>query len=103
MRRPRTDLVRPRCRAGFFPRYNRLLAEAGFADDVAKISDAFERGDRAEAARRVPDALSAAISAAGTPDDCRAKIEAYRGSGIALPIVSPRASARARTICGCSK
>jgi probable F420-dependent oxidoreductase len=78
--------------AGFFPRYNRLLAEAGFADDVAKINDAFERGDRAEAARRVPDALIAAISAAGTPDDCRAKIEAYRGSGIALPIVSPRAS-----------
>ena len=78
--------------AGFFPRYNRLLAESGFADDVARIKDAFERGDRAEAARRVPDALIAAISAAGTPDDCRAKIEAYRCSGIALPIVSPRVS-----------
>src|SRR5262245_7343938 len=78
--------------AGFFPRYNRLLAEAGFAEDVARIRDAFERGDRAEAARRVPDALIAAISAAGTPEDCRAKIELYRRSGIALPIVSPRAS-----------
>lgn len=78
--------------AGFFPRYSRLLAEAGFAEDVAKIRDAFQRGGRAEAARQVPDALIAAIAAAGSPDDCRAKIEAYRHSGIALPIVSPRAS-----------
>jgi probable F420-dependent oxidoreductase len=78
--------------AGFFPRYNRLLAEAGFADEVGAIKQAFDRGDRDEAARRVPDALIAAISAAGTPADCRAKIEAYRASGIGLPIVSPRAS-----------
>jgi len=78
--------------AGFFPRYHRLLSESGFADDVARIAEAFQRGDRAEAARRVPDALIAAITAAGTPEDCRAKIDAYRRSGIALPIVSPRAS-----------
>ncbi len=78
--------------AGFFPRYNRLLAEAGFAAEVARIKEAFDAGDRAEAARRVPDALLAAITAAGTPEQCRAKVEAYRGSGIALPIISPRAS-----------
>jgi len=78
--------------AGFFPRYNRLLAESGFAEDVARIKAAFDAGDRAEAARRVPDALLAAITAAGTPEQCRAKVEAYRRSGIALPIISPRAS-----------
>jgi alkanesulfonate monooxygenase SsuD/methylene tetrahydromethanopterin reductase-like flavin-dependent oxidoreductase (luciferase family) len=78
--------------AGFFPRYNRLLAEAGFADDVRRIKDAFDAGDRAEAARRVPDALIGAISVAGTPAECRAKVDAYRASGIGLPIVSPRAS-----------
>jgi probable F420-dependent oxidoreductase len=77
--------------AGFFPRYNRLLAEAGFAEDVARIKEAFDAGDRAEAARRVPDTLLAAISAAGTPEQCRAKVDAYRRSGIALPIISPRA------------
>ena len=77
--------------AGFFPRYNRLLAEAGFADAVAKIKEAFDAGDRAEAERRVPDDLVAAISAAGTPEQCRAKVAAYRASGIALPIISPRA------------
>jgi alkanesulfonate monooxygenase SsuD/methylene tetrahydromethanopterin reductase-like flavin-dependent oxidoreductase (luciferase family) len=78
--------------AGFFPRYNRLLAEAGFAADVAAIKEAFDAGDRAEAARRVPDALLAAITAAGTPEQCREKVDAYRHAGIALPIISPRAS-----------
>ena len=77
--------------AGFFPRYNRLLAEAGFAEAVARIKEAFDAGDRAEAARRVPDELLAAISAAGTAEQCRARVEAYRRSGIALPIISPRA------------
>ena len=78
--------------AGFFPRYNRLLAEAGFAEAVAAIKQAFDAGDRAEAERRVPDELIAAVSAAGTPEQCRAKIETYRKSGIALPIISPRAA-----------
>jgi probable F420-dependent oxidoreductase len=78
--------------AGFFPRYNRLLAEAGFATEVARIKAAFDAGDRAEAERRVPDALMAAISAAGTPEQCRARVDAYRRSGIGLPIISPRAS-----------
>jgi probable F420-dependent oxidoreductase len=78
--------------AGFFPRYNRLLAEAGFAEPVARIKQAFDSGDRAEAARRVPDELLAAISAAGTAEQCRARVADYRRSGIALPIISPRAS-----------
>jgi len=78
--------------AGFFPRYNRLLAESGFAEAVARIKEAFDSGDRAEAARRVPDGLLAAITAAGTPEQCREKVETYRKSGIALPIISPRAS-----------
>ena len=78
--------------AGFFPRYNRLLAEAGFAEAVARVKEAFDTGDREEAARRVPDELLAAISAAGTAEQCRAKVEDYRRSGIALPIISPRAA-----------
>src|SRR5262245_27030393 len=32
--------------AGFFPRYNRLLAEAGFSDAVRDIKEAFDRGGR---------------------------------------------------------
>ena len=75
---------------GFFPRYNRLLAEAGFADAVAAVKTAWDRGDREGAARLVPDALIDAVALAGTPQECRAKIERYRASGIRLPIVTPR-------------
>jgi probable F420-dependent oxidoreductase len=75
---------------GFFPRYHRLLAEAGFADAVATVKAAWDRGDREGAARLVPDALIDAVALAGTPDECRARIERYRASGIALPIVTPR-------------
>jgi alkanesulfonate monooxygenase SsuD/methylene tetrahydromethanopterin reductase-like flavin-dependent oxidoreductase (luciferase family) len=77
--------------AGFFPRYNRLLAEAGFADAVGAIKDAFDRGGRDAAAKVVPDALIDAVALAGTADTCRERLAAYRGAGLALPIVSPRA------------
>lgn len=75
--------------AGFFPRYNRLMAEHGFAEEAAAIAAAWSRGDREAAERAVSDALIAATSVAGTPADCRARIEEYRASGIDLPIISP--------------
>jgi probable F420-dependent oxidoreductase len=78
--------------AGFFPRYNRLLAEAGFGDAVRDIKEAFDRGGREAAATKVPDELIDAVALAGTPETCRERIEAYRRAGLALPIVSPRAS-----------
>jgi probable F420-dependent oxidoreductase len=75
--------------AGFFPRYNRLMAEHGFAEEAAAIAAAWAKGDREGAERAVSDALIAATSVAGTPADCRARIEEYRASGIDLPIISP--------------
>jgi alkanesulfonate monooxygenase SsuD/methylene tetrahydromethanopterin reductase-like flavin-dependent oxidoreductase (luciferase family) len=66
-------------------------APGDVADDMARIKAAFDSGDRAAAERLVPDALIGAISAAGTPEQCREKVAAYRGSGIGLPIISPRA------------
>jgi probable F420-dependent oxidoreductase len=78
--------------AGFFPRYNRLLAEAGFGDVVRAIKEAFDRGGRDAAAAKVPDELIDAVALAGTPQTCRERIEAYRRAGLGLPIVSPRVS-----------
>jgi alkanesulfonate monooxygenase SsuD/methylene tetrahydromethanopterin reductase-like flavin-dependent oxidoreductase (luciferase family) len=76
---------------GFFPRYNRLMAEHGFPDEAATIADAWRRGDHATAERAVSDAMVDATSIAGTPEQCRARIEAYRQSGIDVPIISPSA------------
>lgn len=74
---------------GFFPRYNRMMAEHGFATEAAAIADAWQRGDRDAAERAVSDAMIDETSIAGTPEQCRARLEAYRQSGIDVPIVSP--------------
>src|SRR5712691_12516700 len=92
-RREALDALRPGLAfyAGFFPRYNRMMAEHGFAGEAAAIAEAWSRGDRDAAERAVSDALIDATSIAGTPDECRDRIEAYRQSGIDLPILSPYA------------
>lgn len=84
---------------GFFPRYNRMMAEHGFAAEAAAIAKAWARGDREAAERAVSDEMIDATSVAGTPDQCRARIEVYRQSGIDVPVISPFArgpDARAR-------
>jgi probable F420-dependent oxidoreductase len=87
------DILRPGLGfyLGFFPRYNRLLAEAGFAEECAAIAAAFARGDREGAVRLTSDAMIDATSIVGTPEQCRERLEAYRQSGIDLPILSPYA------------
>jgi probable F420-dependent oxidoreductase len=92
-RREALDTLRPGLAfyAGFFPRYNRMMAEHGFAGEAAAIAEAWSRRDRGAAERAVSDDLIDATSIAGTPEECRARIEAYRQSGIDLPILSPYA------------
>ncbi|MEE3287967.1 MAG: LLM class flavin-dependent oxidoreductase [Pseudomonadota bacterium] len=74
---------------GFFPRYNRLIAEYGFAEEAASVAAAWARGDREAATRAVTDVMIEATSVVGTAEQFREKIETYRQSGIDLPIVSP--------------
>ena len=75
--------------AGFFPRYNRMMAEHGFVAEAAAIAAAWARGDPEAAERAVSDAMIDATSIVGTPEQCRARVEAYRQSGIDVPILSP--------------
>ena len=76
--------------AGFFPRYNRLMAESGFAEAAAAIKRVWDTGDRAAAVRAVPDALVDAVSVTGAPGEVRERVAAYRAAGLALPIIRPR-------------
>jgi probable F420-dependent oxidoreductase len=93
---------------GFFPRYNRMMAEHGFTSEAAAIAAAWARGDRETAELAVTDDMIDATSVSGTPERCRARIEAYRRSGIDLPIISPFArgpGAKSRfeaAICACA-
>jgi alkanesulfonate monooxygenase SsuD/methylene tetrahydromethanopterin reductase-like flavin-dependent oxidoreductase (luciferase family) len=65
------------------------MAEHGLPEEAAAIAEAWSRDDRDAAERAVSDAMIDASSVAGTPEECREKIEAYRQSGIDLPILSP--------------
>jgi probable F420-dependent oxidoreductase len=91
-RRKAFDAMRPAVAfyGGFFPRYNRLLAESGFPGAARAIKAAWDRGGQQAAAKVVPDDLIEAIAVAGAPAECRERVEAYRRSGITLPIISPR-------------
>lgn len=90
-RREALDALRPGLAfyAGYFPRYNRMMAEHGFVEEAAAIASAWLRGDRDAAERAVSDKLIDATSVAGTPAQCRERVEAYRQSGIDVPILSP--------------
>ncbi len=92
------DLMRPSVAfyAGFFPRYNRLLAAQGFADVMRAVKEAWDRGDRRGAERRIPDDVIDAVSLAGPPDVCREGVERYRQAGLRLPLISPRGAADAK-------
>ena len=77
---------------GFFPRYKRLMAESGFHEEVEAIGRAWVDEGPERATNMVPDRMVDALSLAGTPEECRAKLEAYRQNGLTLPIISPRLS-----------
>ena len=77
---------------GFFPRYNRMAQEQGFGEEAAIIADLWGRGEREAATRAVSDAQIDAVCIAGTPERCRERIEAYRESGIDLPMIAPAAA-----------
>ena len=74
---------------GFFPRYRQMIASYGFEEEIAASAAAFAKGDQAGAERCITDAMIDATAVVGTPGECRDRIEAYRQSGIDLPIISP--------------
>jgi hypothetical protein len=78
--------------AGFFPRYNRLMAESGFPEEAKAVRAAWLKGDREGATRLVPDAMVQSLGIVGPAAESRQRIEAYRASGIRLPVISPAAS-----------
>jgi alkanesulfonate monooxygenase SsuD/methylene tetrahydromethanopterin reductase-like flavin-dependent oxidoreductase (luciferase family) len=59
---------------GFLPRYNRMMAEHGFAAEAGAIAEAWARSDRETAERAVSDAMIDATSVSGTPEQCRSRI-----------------------------
>ena len=78
--------------AGRFPRYRRLMAEAGFADEVEMVRRAWREGNVDEAENLVPDGLIDRMSLPSDPEARKDRLAEYREAGIALPIIAPRVS-----------
>jgi alkanesulfonate monooxygenase SsuD/methylene tetrahydromethanopterin reductase-like flavin-dependent oxidoreductase (luciferase family) len=78
--------------AARFPRYRRMMMEAGFADEVQASRRAWEEGDQATAQRLLPVELLDTIGIVGAAEHARRRIEQYREAGITLPIISPAVS-----------
>ena len=77
-----------------FPRYRRLMAEAGFAEELEAVRQAWKEGDREGAERLVPTGLIDRIALVGMPDECRQGLQDYRRAGIDLPIIFPNVSGK---------
>ena len=78
--------------AGRFPRYRRLMAEAGFADEVEMVRRAWRQGNVAEAEGLVPEGLIDRMSLPADPGARKERLAEYREAGITLPIIAPRIS-----------
>lgn len=76
--------------AGRFPRYRKLMVDAGFPDEIEKVRVAWQAGNIQESLNLVPGELIDKIGLVGTADEVREKLADYRKAGITLPIVSPR-------------
>ena len=78
--------------AARFPRYRRLMENAGFTEELQAVRRAWNEGDQEKAIRLVPAELIDKIALVGSADQCRARLEEYRRAGITQPIISPRVS-----------
>jgi alkanesulfonate monooxygenase SsuD/methylene tetrahydromethanopterin reductase-like flavin-dependent oxidoreductase (luciferase family) len=78
--------------AGRFPRYRRLMAEAGFADEVEEVRRAWREGDVSLAESLVPEGLINRMSLPTDPGAKRERLAEYREAGLTLPIIAPRVS-----------
>ncbi|MBK9942496.1 MAG: LLM class flavin-dependent oxidoreductase [Kouleothrix sp.] len=83
------DAARPFV-AMYMTRMPNIAAEMGFADELlARVRAAVADGGIAAGLPYVTDDMVRAVTVAGTPDECRARIDDYRAAGVGLPILFP--------------
>jgi hypothetical protein len=76
---------------GFFPRYNRLMSESGFAKEAKAIRAAWLKGRREESYSIVSDKMARTLGIAGGLEECPRRLEEYRRAGVGTPILYPTA------------
>jgi 5,10-methylenetetrahydromethanopterin reductase len=83
------DAARPFV-AMYMTRMPNIAAEMGFDEQqLAQVRAAVADGGIEAGLPHVSDAMVAAVTVAGTPDECQARIADYRAAGVGLPILFP--------------
>lgn len=71
------------------PFYRNMLDRAGFGDDLERFDAGMDGGDVERAMAGISDGLIRRLAGIGTPEEVRAKLDAYRRAGATLPGVGP--------------
>jgi 5,10-methylenetetrahydromethanopterin reductase len=87
------EVARDRARAFialYLSLFPNIAQETGLPDElVAGTREAFHGEGQAAAAEHIGDDVVDYLTASGTPEECRQRIEAYRAAGLQLPILFP--------------
>ena len=76
--------------AVYLTMFPNIARETGLpAELLDAVRAAFDDGGVEAAAALVDDSVVDSLTAAGTPDECRARLDDYRRAGIALPVLTP--------------
>jgi probable F420-dependent oxidoreductase len=70
------------------PAYAAFHRWLGRGDLLKPMWDAWSAGDRRGALKAIPDDLVDSLIVHGTPEECRAKVEAYAAAGITVPVMA---------------
>lgn len=70
------------------PAYAEFHRWLGRGDTLTPMWQAWSSGDRKAALAAIPDAVVDDLVVHGTPDECRAKVEAYVAAGITVPAMA---------------
>ncbi|GBD10591.1 Putative coenzyme F420-dependent oxidoreductase [bacterium HR23] len=68
--------------------YNNLVRRYGYVEEAEAIRRAWQERNRERAASLVSDAMLDDLAIAGTPSQCRERLEAYKEAGVTLPILA---------------
>lgn len=70
--------------------FDRLIEGSGKdLGPILSIRKIIERGDIEEAKRKMTDEIVDLVAVAGTPKECKSKVEKFRAAGLKLPIIFP--------------
>jgi alkanesulfonate monooxygenase SsuD/methylene tetrahydromethanopterin reductase-like flavin-dependent oxidoreductase (luciferase family) len=69
-------------------------------EDIPRFEDAYRRGGKAELIKAVPDEYVLGMTASGTPQEVRRRVDDFRDAGVRLPILRPAAKHQTERLLG---